>query len=70
MNFNKTYESVNFTKDLDNMLYSHCRFINCSFIRISMIHVDFNNCTFIDSEFANVKTSRAKFKDSILDDVR
>jgi len=67
---NVTYENTNFNTSIDNVIYSHCRFVNCTFKRLFISHVKFNNCSFMDSEFTNVKTSRTLFQDTLLQEIR
>ncbi|XP_053696577.1 synaptic vesicle glycoprotein 2C-like [Sabethes cyaneus] len=64
-----SYENNDFNKSIENIIYTNCRFVNCTFRRMFISHVTFNNCTFQYTEFTNVKTSRTQFKYSTFDDV-
>lgn len=64
------YDTHLFNMSLDNIIYTDCIFINCTFSRIFLSHIQFINCSFIDTEFTNVKTSRTFFHNSSFDEVR
>lgn len=64
-----SFENADFNKSIENIIYTNCRFVNCTFRRMFISHVTFNNCTFLDTEFTNVKTSRTQFKFSTLENV-
>ncbi|XP_055387047.1 synaptic vesicle glycoprotein 2A-like [Condylostylus longicornis] len=67
---NLTFENSVFDRNIENLIFSNCKFINCTFHGVYISHVFFENCTFVNTEFSNIRTSQTNFLNAAFDNVK